>query len=56
MDCCASIAVSEPQQTRRDGLVLAPADPVAPSLETFGSDGAEILQGQPRVQSEATAA
>ena len=30
----------------------APADPVAPSLETFGSDGAKILQGQPRVQSE----
>ena len=56
MEYCPSVAVSEPQQTHRDGLVLAPADPMAPSLETFGSDGAEILRGQPRVWSEATAA
>ena len=56
MECCASIAVSERQQTRRDGLVLAPADPMAPSPKTFESDGAEILRGQPRVRSETTVA
>ena len=56
MECCPSVTVLEPQRTRRDGLVLAPADPVAPSLKTFGSDGAEILRGQPTVRSEASAA
>ena len=56
MECCLSVAVSEPQRTHKDGLVSAPADPVALSLETFESDGAKILRGQPRVQSEVTAA
>ena len=55
MECCVSIAVSERQRTRKDGLVSAPADSMASSPETFGSDGAEILRGQPRVRSEATA-